>query len=402
MKIPVTPPQYHSAADRSLLPLMSCVFTVFLVTGAALPALPMHLHRGLGFGTFTVGLVSAAQFASSLASRLWCGAIADRQGPKFAVSTGLVLTATAGLLYLLSLTFSSNSSLSVAVLLMGRALLGAAESFIMTGAQSWCLALAGPGNVGKSIAWIGTSMFVALAAGAPLGSFLFGAFGFASIGLATSAGSVVTMLLIRPVTDVRTRSETAKAVGRVLKAVWLPGLGMAFPGLGYGIMTAFSVLLFVQRGWQPAWLSFTAFASALMVARFLFGALPDRLGGARTAAIFVTLYSAGMALIWAAPAAWLAFAGTALAGFGYALVYPGFGMEAVARAPTDAKGLAMGVYTAFIDLALGVFAPLLGLVAHVTGLGAIFLISAILALFALPIAMRLRSSAAGTRDVHLA
>ncbi len=37
----------------------------------------------------------------------------------------------------------------------------------MTGAQSWCLALAGPGNVGKMIAWIGTAMFVALAIGSP-------------------------------------------------------------------------------------------------------------------------------------------------------------------------------------------------------------------------------------------
>ncbi|PZW92805.1 putative MFS family arabinose efflux permease [Burkholderia sp. 28_3] len=371
---------------------MSCVFTVFLVTGAALSALPLHIHHDLGFGTFTVGLVSGAQFASSLVSRLWSGAIADRRGPKFAVSTGLGLSATAGLLYLLSLTFSGNPSLSIAILLMGRTLLGAAESFIMTGSQSWCLALAGPGHAGKTIAWIGTSMFVALAAGAPLGSFLFDAFGFASIGLATSAGAVVTMLLVSPVSDARTQSSNAEAVGKVLKAVWLPGLGMAFPGLGYGIMTAFSVLLFVQRGWQPAWLSFTAFAAALMVARVFFGALPDRLGGARTAVIFVALYSFGMALVWAAPVAWLAFAGTTLAGFGYALIYPGFGMEAVARAPTDARGLAMGIYTAFIDLALGVFAPLLGLVANVTGLGAIFLISAILALFALPIAMRLRSS----------
>ncbi|MEX3959422.1 arabinose transporter [Trinickia sp. EG282A] len=402
MEMPLTPPQYHSAAaDRSLLSLMTCVFTVFLVTGAALPALPLHIHRNLGFGTFTVGLVSGAQFASSLISRLWSGAIADRRGPKFAVSTGLALAALAGLLYLLSLMFSGNPSLSVAILFMGRALLGGAESFIMTGSQSWCLALAGPGKVGKMIAWIGTSMFGALAAGAPLGSFLFEKFGFASIGLATSAGAVVTMLLISPVPDARTRSENGEIVGKVLKAVWLAGLGMAFPGLGYGIMTAFSVLLFVQRGWQPAWLSFTAFAAALMVARVFFGALPDRLGGARTAVVFVTIYSFGMALVWAAPAAWLAFAGTALAGFGYALIYPGFGMEAVARAPTNARGLAMGIYTAFIDLALGVFAPLLGLVAHVTGLGPIFLISAILALCALPIAMRLHSSAEPSREAHL-
>ncbi|WP_241974685.1 arabinose transporter [Paraburkholderia sp. BL17N1] len=400
--MPVTPPQYHSAAtDRSLLSLMSCVFTVFLVTGAALPALPLHIHHDLGFSTFTVGLVSGAQFASSLVSRLWAGAIADRRGPKFAVSTGLRLTTTAGLLYLLSLTFSGNPSLSAAILFMGRALLGAAESFIMTGSQSWCLALGGPGNVGKTIAWIGTSMFVALAVGAPLGSFLFDAFGFASIGLATSAGAVATMLLIGPVPDARTRSENGATVREVLKAVWLPGLGMAFPGLGYGIMTAFSVLLFVQRGWQPAWLSFTAFAAALMVARVFFGAFPDRLGGARTAVIFVTLYSVGMALVWAAATAWLAFAGTALAGFGYALVYPGFGIEAVARAPTEARGLAMGVYTAFIDVALGIFAPLLGLVADATGLGALFLISAILALCALPIAMRLRSPAETARHAHL-
>lgn len=401
-KFPVTTSKYHSAAaDRSLLSLMTCVFTVFLVTGAALPALPLHIHHNLGFSTFTVGLVSGAQFASSLISRLWSGAIADRRGPKFAVSTGLAMGAFAGLLYLLSLRFSGKPSLSVVILFMGRALLGGAESFIMTGSQSWCLALAGPGNVGKMIAWIGTSMFVALAAGAPLGSFLFGKFGFASIGLATFVGAVLTLLLISPIPPARGTSEKGKVIREVLKAVWLPGLGMAFPGLGYGIMTAFSVLLFVQRGWQPAWLSFTAFAAALMVARVFFGPLPDRLGGARTAVIFVTIHSLGMALVWAAPAAWLAFAGTALAGFGYALIYPGFGMEAVARAPMDARGLAMGIYTAFIDLALGVFAPLLGLVADLTGIGPIFLISAMLALCAVPIAMRLRSSAEETREAHL-
>ncbi|WP_237666117.1 arabinose transporter [Burkholderia sp. KCJ3K979] len=399
--MPVTPPQYRSAtADRSLFSLISCVFAVFLVTGAALPALPLRIHHDLGFGTFTVGLVSGAQFASSLVSRLWSGAIADRRGPKFAVSAGLGLTMAAGLLYLLSLTFSGKPTLSIVILFMGRALLGGGESFIMTGSQSWCLALAGPGNVGKMIAWIGTSMFVALAAGAPLGSFLFEKFGFASIGLATSAGAVVTLVLISRLPDARTRSEKGGIARKVLKAVWLPGLGMAFPGLGYGIMTAFSVLLFVQRSWQPAWLSFTSFAAALMVARVFFGALPDRLGGTRTAVIFVTVYSAGMVLVWAAPAAWLAFAGTALAGFGYALIYPGFGMEAVARAPTGARGLAIGIYTAFIDLALGVFAPLLGLVADVTGLGAIFLFSAILALCALPIAIKLRASTGAARDAH--
>ncbi|MNY32777.1 putative transporter [compost metagenome] len=123
-----------------------------------------------------------------------------------------------------------------------------------------------------------------------------------------------------------------------------------------------------------------------MVARVFFGPLPDRLGGARTAMIFIAIHSAGLALIWLSPYAWLAFLGSATAGFGYALVYPGLGMEAVARAPVEARGLAMGVYTAFIDLALGLFAPLLGLLANVIGLAQVFLITALLTLCAVPIA----------------
>lgn len=378
-------------ADRSLPALMASVFAVFLLTGAALPALPLHIHDHLGFGAFVIGLVTGAQFAAALISRLWSGAVSDRRGPKYAVTAGLVMAALAGLLYLVSLLAAGDAVLSVAILLAGRALLGGAESFIMVGAQSWCLALAGPESAGRMIAWIGTAMFMALAAGAPLGSFLYASWGFRSIGLATLIDAAATVALIAPIRAVKPAPRIEKAIARVLKAVWLPGLGMAFAGIGYGAMTAFAVLLFVQRGWRPAWLSFSAFAVALMAARVFFGALPDRLGGARTAMISVVIYSAGMALIWSAPLAWLGFVGAALAGFGYALVYPGFGMEAIRRAPAESRGLAMGVYTAFIDLSLGVLAPLLGLIANVAGLDAVFLINALLALCAVPIAARLRS-----------
>jgi MFS family permease len=381
-----------SPTDRSLLSLMASVFAVFLVTGAALPALPLHIHDGLGFGPFIVGLATGAQFAASLLSRLWSGSVSDRHGPKRAVSAGLVMAAFAGLFYLLSLLAVHNPAVSVAILLVGRALLGGAESFIMTGAQSWCLALAGPGNAGKMIAWIGTAMFVALAIGSPLGSFLYETWGFASIGLATSAGALITLALVMPIPAVKPMAQGEKAIATVLKAVWLPGMGMAFAGLAYGVMTAFSVLLFVQRGWQPAWLPFTAFAVALMVARVFFGTLPDRLGGARSAMIFVVIQSAGIGLIWITPVAWLGFAGAAIAGFGYALVYPGFGMEAVGRAPAASRGLAMGVYTAFFDLSLGVLSPMLGLVANATGLGTTFLITALLGLCAVPIAVLLPAS----------
>ena len=50
---------------------------MFLVTGIALPALPLHVHQRLGLGAFAVGLVSGAQFAASLFSRVGSGAFSD-------------------------------------------------------------------------------------------------------------------------------------------------------------------------------------------------------------------------------------------------------------------------------------------------------------------------------------
>jgi hypothetical protein len=71
------------------------------------------------------------------------------------------------LLYLLSLSFEAMPRLSVGILLAGRAVLGGAESFIITGATTWGLIRVGAQNAGKVIAWMGTAMFAAFAVGAP-------------------------------------------------------------------------------------------------------------------------------------------------------------------------------------------------------------------------------------------
>ena len=57
----------------TLLPIMAVVLVGFLVIGLALPVLPLHVHQGLGLGTFAVGLVTGSQFAASLVSRFWSG-----------------------------------------------------------------------------------------------------------------------------------------------------------------------------------------------------------------------------------------------------------------------------------------------------------------------------------------
>lgn len=137
------------------------------------------------------------------------------------------------------------------------------------------------------------------------------------------------------------------------------------------------------------WIGFTAYAFALVAARLALGHLPDKLGGARVALVSALIETAGLAFIWLAPGALVAAIGSALTGFGYALVYPALGVEAVRRAPPQHGGLVMGIYTAFLDVALGVGTPALGLIAGIAGLGTVFLVTAILVLTTTAFAVRL-------------
>jgi MFS family permease len=372
----------------TLIPIMGAVFVAFLVIGLALPVLPLHVHQGLGLGTFLVGLVAGSQFGAAILSRVWAGRDADASGPKHAVIAGLLIAAAAGLLYLVSLSFVGAPAVSVTILLLGRALLGVGESFIITGAQSWGLALLGVHNTSKVLAWVGSAMFAAFAAGAPIGTALYARYGFAGIAFATTLLPFATLLCVARLQRVPSMTRVPTGLIKVMAAVWVPGAGAALSSIGFGAVTAFSALLFVARGWA-AWPAFTVFALVFILARVFLGHLADRFGGARVALLCVLVEAAGLGSIWLAPAFALALSGAALTGFGYSLVYPGLGVEAVRLVPAQSRGLAMGAYTAFLDVALGFGTPALGLLADRAGLSAVFGASMVAALGAGGVAMAL-------------
>jgi MFS family permease len=65
----------------------------------------------------------------------------------------------------------------------------------------------------------------------------------------------------------------------------------------------------------------------------------------------------------------------ALTGPGYPLVYPGLGVEADRGTTPKNRGFAMGLYTAFLDVAMAVGSPTPGWVGGHAGSAAIFLVS---------------------------
>jgi len=266
------------------------------------------------------------------------------------------------------------------LLLLGRGLLGGAESFVITAAVSWGLALVDSRNTGKVIAWVGSAMFAAFAIGAPAGAAIYGIYGFAAIAFATAAAPLVTLLLVAPLPTVAPVHRARFSFAKVVHAVWVPGLGSALGSVGFGAVTTFVVLLFAHQGWANGWLAYTAYAVAFIIARIFFSHVADAIGGAKVALVCALIEALGQALIWLAVRPEMALAGAALTGFGFSLVYPGFGVEAVGRVPAQSRGLAMGAYTAFLDLAQGLASPALGLIATGARLHIVFLVSGVTAL----------------------
>jgi len=94
------------------------------------------------------------------------------------------------------------------------------------------------------------------------------------------------------------------------------------------------------------------------------------------ALVCVVIEAIGQLLIWGADTAPLAYMGAALTGFGYSLAFPGFGVEAMRRAPPQTRALAMGAYVAFLDISLGITSPLAGMLAANCGISAVYLLGA--------------------------
>jgi predicted MFS family arabinose efflux permease len=167
-------------------------------------------------------------------------------------------------------------------------------------------------------------------------------------------------------------------------------MALAAGGVGYSVLATFVTLFYVSRHWDGAALCLTAFGVAFILARLLFIGTIDRFGGFPVAMTCLAFESVGEILLWRAPSPWIALAGAAFAGFGFSLVFPALGVEAVKRVTENNRGTALGVYTAFADVSFFLTGPLAGAVIGMFGYSSVFLFALISVFIALSIVIVLR------------
>lgn len=386
---PTTPALTNAQLNRRILSVIVFTFFCYLSVGLPLAVLPGFVHNQLGYSSLMAGLIISVQYFATLVSRPQSGRLADALGPKKVVMAGMCCCGLSGVLTILAGLATATPWLSLTLLAVGRVFLGVGESFSSTGATLWGMNIVGSTHTARVISWNGVATYLAMALGAPTGmalNALMGIHGFAA--LVTLMGVVGLLLASRKV-------AVSVAVGvripfhRVVSRVWAYGLGLGLGTIGFGVIATFITLYFASRQWQGAAFALSLFSIGFVLMRLTFSRTITRFGGLPVSACSFALECAGLLLIWQADSAWLVDIGAFFTGAGFSLVFPALGVEAVKQVEVQNQGAALGIYSAFLDLALGLTGPLAGLLINHLGIMSIWPAAALMVLAAMLLTLRL-------------
>ena len=388
------PPAPSSPASNSstwhIITFVYFTFICYLSIGLPLAVLPPYVHLRMGYSAALAGLVISIQYIATLASRPWAGRISDRAGAKVSVLWGMGACAMSGALLMAAAVLRPIPWLSITVLILSRLVLGAGESLGSTGSTLWGITSAGPASTAKVISFNGISTYGAMALGAPLGVVLDQRWGLGSIGLLTLLVGVISLGVASRKRPVTVAPGEHLPFRDVMFRVAPHGMGLALGGVGYSVLATFVTLFYASRHWNGAALCLTAFGLAFIAARLLFIQSINRLGGFPVAMACLAVESLGLLLLGSAHSPWTAFAAAAITGFGFSLVFPALGVEAVKRVTMNNRGTALGVFTAFADVSFFLTGPIAGAVIGGFGYASVFLFALACVLASLGIVIALR------------
>lgn len=383
-----------SRAGSRITPARTAFAGIFVVTalgllavGATLPVLPRYVKGPLGGSDFEVGIVTGAFAITGLACRPLAGRLADQRGRKLVVILGAISTAVAGLLYFIPA--------GVGGLIVARLFLGAGEGAVYTAGSAWVVDMTPPERRGRIIGLYGLAIWGGLALGPPIGELILQTTSFEMVWAFAAAAPLLGAVLALRIPENFVPHPGQQADRRLISREALrPGIGLSLAIVGYATMAAFVVLHLDQQGVGHGAAVFTAFAASVVGMRVIGGGLPDRFGSIPCVIGAGLIEAAGLLVIGGAGSVPVAVLGAVAMGSGFSLLFPSLALLVVNRVPEERRGAAMGTFTAFFDLGMGVGSPIAGAAAAIGGYEAAFVLAAVCALGTIPVALSLRTVAA--------
>lgn len=387
-------PQSEFSSTLRIIATAILSFACYITIGMQLAVVPSFVHLTLHFSAVIAGLAVSVQYVATLASRPFAGHTSDTRGAKRATASGLCSIIASGALFTIAAFLRHDALASLLALCLSRLVLGFGESWVATGGALWGIARMGESQQAKVISWNGVGSYGGMALGAPVGVLLENHYGLGAVGMVSIVISAAAAVWAATIPRVATYRKPPLAFAKVLKKVTGEGIGLGLGGIGFGTIAAFITLFYASRNWPDASLSLTLFGAAFVVARLGFAWTVTKWGGYPVAMVSLAVECAGLLVLWLAPAPLAARIGATIAGFGFSLVFPALGVEAVRKVPVESRGSALAIYTAFIDLSMGVAGPLAGAIVSAAGYPPIFLFAAAAAVLGIALLLKIRQPSA--------
>ena len=243
--------------------LIAATFLAFIGIGTVLPGMAIHVRHDLGGSDRTVGFVIGTFSVIALCSRVISGPLTDRRGRKVAFMTGLCRVFRCGAGVSFTARFIGNvfrarhAGLWRSVPLYGSRSMGrrkrGSASVTRAGLRLY-------GNLGRRIGW---------ASGRPMGGDV------STCSDATSDGGNRGLALIWRIPENYELHPNPRARRWLPKELIAPGIAIGFVNIHYPVVTGFLILHMAQTG-GPGPTAFSAYALMVLMSRFFFGGLPDR------------------------------------------------------------------------------------------------------------------------------
>ncbi|WP_269913917.1 MFS transporter [Acinetobacter sp. HY1485] len=356
--------------NKRILSVVIFTFFTYISIGLPLAVLPQFVNHNLQYSSFIAGAIISLQYLATLITRPRAGRLADRLGARKVVLIGLSCCTASGILSVCAVWCANQPILSLVLLGLGRLCLGAGESFGGTGATLWGMNLVDRTEVSRVISWNGVGTYLAMAIGAPLGVLLNNYFSQAGFAFFTVAIAVLGLILAyrKPSIKVNADVDTKIAFLKVVSKVWVFGVGLALGTVGFGVISTFITLYFHEQHWANAAYALSVFSLGFVFIRLILARTIPRFGGIRVSLVSFIFEALGLFLIWQTQNLHVVYVGAFLVGAGFSLVFPALGVEAVKQVEVHHRGSALGVYNAFLDIALMLIGPIAGLLIPLIGM----------------------------------
>ncbi|WP_082721207.1 MFS transporter [Burkholderia sp. ABCPW 14] len=392
--------EVQSARMGRFFPIAVVVFLGLMAMGMPLGSVPAFVNTKLGYGMTVVGIVMGVESVATLLTRHFAGVTADRKGPKIAVLIGLLGSFASGAFYLVGSEFASVPALGLALIVVGRIAMGFAQGLLFTGGSTWPIGLFGADNAGKALSWIGIAMFAGISAGAALAAALNEMFGFRIVALATAIIPLVGLLIAMRLQNAHLAAPANHEgnAPETIRKIWRPGLVFGLATVGYVTVTSFVAIAYMEKGWSGAEYALSAFGVGFVSARLLLGSGTDRNNSPTMAVWMLSIEAVGQLLIWQSTSPSMSILGAALSGFGVSMIYPLLALVAIRGVPQHNFGMAIGFYDACFDIAIGLSAPLAGVIAKFADTSAVFVVGFVCSLASIVMAINVYRGEAALRS----